>query len=153
MPQLRILGRDTLRKPFGILQIAVLCIGLLSCTETREEQAAITGGQDAFEVTGTVAFVPLESGVFVILGDDGEVYDPINLDASYQVDCLRVRVVVSLEPDMVTFRMLGVMVVVLEIEVVGTCDQGGASFQFLGEENLTGFNEQEITDGFLRTPQ
>ncbi|MFX1551339.1 MAG: hypothetical protein ACFFB9_13400 [Promethearchaeota archaeon] len=40
--------------------------------------------------TGVITYVPLEGGFFGIISDDGNEYDPINLQPEFEIDGLRI---------------------------------------------------------------
>jgi inhibitor of cysteine peptidase len=59
---------------------------------------------------GTVTHQDLEGGFFGIIGDDGKKYDPLNLDAKYQKDGLRVAFQATEAQGMVSIHMWGTVV-------------------------------------------
>lgn len=66
--------------------------------------------------TGTVQWFDLEGGFFAIRGDDGEVYDPINLPAEFREDGLRVRFDAEIRRDLGSIHMVGQIVEIHSIE-------------------------------------
>ena len=134
------------------IALSTLILGsvILGCVEFIDESATVSDNQSTVELTGTVAALLPAEGSFVIIGDDGEVYEPNYLEESYRVDCLRVRVVLRFEPDVVSINTLGTAVDVLTIEAIGSCDVTDATFGFVSEENQSGMNDQEFTDRFVR---
>lgn len=71
---------------------------------------------DVVTGTGTIRFLKIEGGFYGIVEDDGEHYDPVNLDAEFQVDGLRVRFEAAVMHDVLTFHMWGTLVSIRTIE-------------------------------------
>ena len=65
--------------------------------------------------SGAVTYLSLEGGFFGIVADDNEHYDPINLDASFQIDGLRVCVEARKRPDLASYHMWGWLIEILSI--------------------------------------
>jgi inhibitor of cysteine peptidase len=76
------------------------------------------GRGEAISGTGTVKFVDLEGGFYGIVGDDGQKYDPMNLDQTYQEDGLRVRFQAKIRQDMVSIYMWGTIIELTKIEIL-----------------------------------
>ena len=68
--------------------------------------------------TGTIRYVDLEGGFYGLVAEDGAKYDPTPLPDSLQVDGLSVRFRVK-EKDVMTTRMWGTPVEVVEVERIG----------------------------------
>lgn len=68
--------------------------------------------------TGTIRYMNLEGGFYLIVSDDGTRYDPLGLDPAFQREGLRVRYVVRPRPGGVTVHMVGTTVDVLQIEAI-----------------------------------
>lgn len=68
--------------------------------------------------TGTIHFIHLEGGHFVLDGDDGTRYEPMGLDESYRQDGLRVRYTVEPLKDVVSICQCGRIVEVVRIDVL-----------------------------------
>ena len=66
--------------------------------------------------TGTVRFLDFEGGFYGIFGDDGEHYDPVNLNDEFKVDGLRVRFVAKMLHGFVSFHMWGSIVSIIHIQ-------------------------------------
>ncbi|UCD93026.1 MAG: hypothetical protein JSV43_03710 [Methanobacteriota archaeon] len=98
----------------------VAAIVIISVTLSILSIALIYGLQNDNVVsgTGTVKFISLEGGFFGILGDDGEKYDPINLDEEFQVDGLRVIFIAKICENQVSFHMWGTLVEIVEIHIL-----------------------------------
>ncbi len=71
---------------------------------------------DSFEITGMVRFTSVEDGCWMIEGDDGHTYEPVNLPTEYLVDSLRVRATVEYRSDLTSTCQLGSIVEVLEVD-------------------------------------
>lgn len=66
--------------------------------------------------TGTIKFLDFEGGFYGIVSDDGEHYDPVNLDKKFCVDGLRVRFEVRILQDVASVHMWGKVVSIRHIE-------------------------------------
>lgn len=103
------------------LLAAVLAAGACSPTFSDEDTANsmragyVTRNGDRVSGTGTVEWFSLEGGFFALRGDDGKVYDPINLPATYRSAGMRVRFEAKIRSDVGSFHMVGEIVEVLQI--------------------------------------
>jgi len=89
--------------------------GRLACSETlRQYVIGRTAG--SFRVYGTVRFIDIEGGCWVIRVDDSLQYEPIGLPDTFQVDGLDVRALLTLRDDMASICMTGRIAEVLGIE-------------------------------------
>ena len=68
--------------------------------------------------TGTIEFIDLEGGFYGIKGDDGNNYDPINLDQDFRVDGLRVRFTAKVSEEQASIHMWGIIIEIVEIEEI-----------------------------------
>jgi len=68
--------------------------------------------------SGTVTYQNLEGGFYGIIGDDGKKYEPLNLDAKYREDGLRVAFNATVANDAVSTRMWGTPVNLAEVEEI-----------------------------------
>lgn len=68
---------------------------------------------------GTITYLDLEGGFYGLVTDDGEKYDPLALEEAFQQDGLRVRFRVRVRTDVMTIRMWGTPVEVIEMERYG----------------------------------
>ncbi len=68
---------------------------------------------------GTVTYVDLEGGFYVITADDGACYLPLGLNEIWQVDGMNVTFIAKVKEDTVTYQMCGTPVEVLAIERAG----------------------------------
>lgn len=108
-----------MRRGFALAILVVVCGGILviaagvGCQSTSNQ-----GRGDMIDTTGTVAYIDLEGGFYGINGDDGESYNPLELDASYREDGLRVRFTARPREDVMTIQMWGRSVEILKIEAL-----------------------------------
>lgn len=70
---------------------------------------------DVRAITGTIGFVDVEGGVWVMRGDDGVTYDPIVLPPEFRLDGLRVEATLRIRGDLFSTDMVGVVVEILSI--------------------------------------
>jgi hypothetical protein len=67
-----------------VATVSAIVMGYLSaCNEIRNEENIVVG-------TGTIEFLDFEGGFYGIISDDGERYDPLNMNQEFQVNGLRV---------------------------------------------------------------
>jgi hypothetical protein len=66
--------------------------------------------------SGTVRLLDFEGGFYGIISDNGEKYDPINLNKEFQVDGLRVRFDAKKRENMVSYHMWGTIIEIINIE-------------------------------------
>ena len=64
---------------------------------------------------GTILYQDLEGGFYGLVADDGAKYDPLNLDEAFQQDSLRVRFRAQRRTDVMTIRMWGQPVEILDM--------------------------------------
>jgi hypothetical protein len=95
-----------------ILIVLVLATLIAVCSDNHNESDSIITG------SGTIRFINLEDGFFGIVGDDGNRYDPINLEEEFRVDGLRVEFKLKKRPEGVSIHMWGIPVEVLEIKKI-----------------------------------
>lgn len=67
---------------------------------------------------GTVVYLDIEGGHFVLRTDDGATYVPVDLAAPFRRDGLRVRFSVRVLEDVVSICACGTVVEVVEIEAL-----------------------------------
>lgn len=67
---------------------------------------------------GTVRYVDLEGGFYGIYADDGERYDPINLDEEYQQDGLRIYFEGRIRDDVASFHMWGTLIEITNLRTI-----------------------------------
>ena len=71
---------------------------------------------EPFEIRGSIVYKDLEGGFFAIKGDDGRIYDPINLPDRFKKDGLKVKVNAKLRNDMGSIHMVGDIIEIVEID-------------------------------------
>ena len=71
--------------------------------------------EDIVSGVGVVTYVDLEGGFYGIVVGDSTRYNPLNLDAAFQEDGLRVRFRGVLQTDVMTTQMWGTPLEILEI--------------------------------------
>jgi predicted secreted protein len=67
---------------------------------------------------GTVTYQNLEGGFYGIVGDDGQGYDPLNLEAKFRKDGLRVAFAATIIKDVAATHMWGTPVNITDIEEI-----------------------------------
>jgi inhibitor of cysteine peptidase len=92
-----------------------IIIALLLVALTITTLAGCSRGE-AISETGTVKYIDLEGGFYGIVGDDGQQYDPMNLDQTYQQDGLRIRFQAKIRPDIASIHMWGIIIEITKIE-------------------------------------
>jgi hypothetical protein len=93
----------------GLLTAVVLMAA--ACTPGNN-----TSRNGIIEGTGTVQYVELEGGFYGLVADDGTRYDPSGLPEAFQEDGLRVSFQVEPREGVLTTRMWGQVVSLIEIE-------------------------------------
>jgi len=92
-----------------LLVLVFAVIGIVGCRNICKGYETISG-------TGTIKFIYLEGGFYGIIGDNGDHYDPINLNQEFQVDGLRVRFEAKIRDDLASFHMWGTIIEIIKIE-------------------------------------
>lgn len=79
------------------------------------------------EISGTVSFLDIEGGFWILTTDDGTVYDlPADADEALLVDGQRAILDVNVLTDVVTIFMMGIPVEIVDIVAIGDeIDDGG----------------------------
>ena len=94
-----------MNKKFIIILIFIFFILLISgCTENY-----IHG-------EGVIIFNDFEGGFYGIIGDNGENYDPINLEKEFQEDGIIVSYTLKVLEDQLSIHQWGIVVEIIEIE-------------------------------------
>lgn len=108
-----------MRFGFSFAVSIVIALAVLSCASSSNDWIEQTPEPDvttpSFLFAGTVQYVDVEGGVFVIRGADGTQYNPINLPESFKVHDMNVEVEVRRRDDLVSIAMVGPLVEVLRI--------------------------------------
>ena len=87
--------------------LVLFCLSLLGCI--------LDSGAD-IETTGTVTFLDFEGGFYGIVGDDGQKYDPVLLDAAFRQDGLQVRFEADILKHQTSVHQWGTLVEIRKIE-------------------------------------
>jgi hypothetical protein len=95
--------------------IALTAIAACGAPKAPTSPSGVVVTGDVIRGTGTVRFMTLEGGFFAIHGDDGIVYDPMNLPAAFRRDGTRVRFEARIRRDLGGIHMVGPIVEVLSI--------------------------------------
>lgn len=70
-------------------------------------------------IEGSVAYMELEGGLYVLRTDDGTNYDPTNLPETYRTDGTAVEADVVVREDMASIGMVGPIVDIVRIRATG----------------------------------
>jgi len=119
--------RSTGRRPATFL----LLLGLVACGGgsapprdgpgeggSWDELVETAGDASVERIQGTVRYLEVEGGVYVIRAGDTD-YDPTNLPEAYRVDGLPVAADVVRQEEMVSIRMVGPLVEIVRIRRTG----------------------------------
>ena len=90
--------------------------GTMRFREAPTSEQADTPVGEIVKIRGTVVHKNVEGGFFAIEGDDGRVYDPINLPDRFKKDGLKVKVNAKLRNDMGSIHMVGDIIEIVEID-------------------------------------
>jgi hypothetical protein len=111
-----------LRHGPAALGILLLAAGLAACQPKQEPTAGqtppreSTASDSVLSISGTVHHSELEGGFWLIRGDDGAAYDPMNgLPEEFRQEGLKVRARLRPRPDMVGIHQVGTIVEIVEI--------------------------------------
>ncbi len=91
----------------------ILCFAGCKTSEQAPEEEAMAQMEDG--ITATVKYIELEGGFYGIETDDGDSYLPLNLSEEYEEDGLRIVFKMKSRPDVMTTRMWGKTIEILEI--------------------------------------
>lgn len=114
-------------KPLLIVLIASSLSACAGGPETttppsRQESPAMADGpiqnEGLIQGLATVHYQDIEGGFWGLIADDGQKYDPLELDEALQQDGLRVRFSARPDPDRMSTHMWGQIVELVEIEAV-----------------------------------
>jgi len=84
--------------------ILLFMIGLSGCIEKN-----VNG-------IGKIQYNDFEGGFYGIVGDDGEYYDPINLQSEFKEDGLQVKYTLKILENQTSVHMWGTIVKIIKIE-------------------------------------
>ena len=94
------------------LATALIAVAVMSAVFSVRE---IKNKEDIVVGTGTVMFLGFEGGFYGIVSDDGQRYDPWNLDKEFRVVGLRVYFEGRILRDVSSFHMWGTIILILKI--------------------------------------
>jgi hypothetical protein len=107
---------------FFFLGIPILMCNLLlaSCASAGKEnrielKPESEGSGPIIRITGTVRYLPIEGGLFVIRDQEGSRYNPLNLPPEYRIDGLAVEATARRREDLLSVGMVGPIVELLQI--------------------------------------
>jgi hypothetical protein len=100
--------------PFLALALAAFLV-MIGCAGDNAHLPQDRLDPGAFEIRGTVVFRDLEGGFFIIEGDDGKTYEPLDLPAAFQENGMKVAATVFVRKDVGSIRMAGDIIEILEI--------------------------------------
>ena len=108
-----------MRLVLGFLALAMLATTSCSTKPPPEDAAPAPPAESSDETVingvGTIRYQDLEGGFYGLVADDGARYDPLNLDEAFRQDSLRVRFRVRRRTGVMTIRMWGQPVEILEM--------------------------------------
>lgn len=87
------------------------------------------GDDEIRNMIGTIVYNEIEGGFYGIMTDDGKKYNPINLDAPFRKDGLRVRFDANQKKGMVGIHMWGEYVEIIHIETLDESRQSPGEHQ------------------------
>jgi hypothetical protein len=94
----------------GVLTALLVGHFAMAALAACKNEGTVKVDDEVISGSGTVNYVAIEGGFYVIHGDDGNTYDPLNLAKGYQVDGLRVCFVARLRKDVASFHMVAPLV-------------------------------------------
>lgn len=109
------------------LSLLLLGLCLAACGSYPAARATEPGMAEApkaglIEADGTIRHIPLEGGFWAIVADDGRRFNPLELEARFQQEGLRVRFQAMPEPDVMSTRMWGEIITLQRIETLPPVD-------------------------------
>jgi hypothetical protein len=90
-----------------------------------KDDGSITRAEDAMELAGTMHFIEVERGAWVIRSSDGTQYNPLKLPDEFRVEGLPVTAKLRLRDDIATTAMVGRPVEVVSIVKTGAAIDAG----------------------------
>jgi hypothetical protein len=113
----------------GVVKKTIAILGLLGLTiffgcaqptsvktnDSASSENVSVPDTEPFEIRGSIVYKDLEGGFFAIKGDDGRIYDPINLPEAFKKDGLRVKANARLKKDVGSIHMVGDIIEIVDI--------------------------------------
>jgi hypothetical protein len=96
--------------------LLVSALAVTGCSSPKPKSGSINTDSSVISGNGTIDYMDLEGGVYVIRGDNNITYDPVNLPADMKQDDVPVTYRVKLIPDRMSTHMVGPIVEVVEIK-------------------------------------
>jgi len=112
---LKMIVLKTLSKILASVVVVFLLISLVFVISAIKEKEKEDAG-DMVTGTGTVIYMSMEGGFYGILSDDGEHYDPVNLEQEFKVDGLRVSFEAKILRNYGSIHMWGRIISILKIQ-------------------------------------
>ena len=91
-------------------------LALSACSLTDASADSQVGAEVAFD--GVVTYAMLEGGAWVLVSDEGETYEPVNLDAAFETEGLRVRVTADVLEDRASTLQVGPIIEISTISAL-----------------------------------
>ncbi len=108
-----------MRRTLGLLALVVLATTGCSTKPPAEEVTPTplveSSEKDLVSGVGMILYQDLEGGFYGLVADDGATYDPLNLDEAFKQDSLRVRFRARRRTVVMTIRMWGQPVEILDM--------------------------------------
>jgi len=111
-----------------ILALLIICCASRQNTHKKplpQEKSAVTNEQKPIDANsqikdmkGIIIYVDLEGGFYGIRGEDGKSYNPINLDAEYKRDGIRIKFSAVVRKDIMSIQMWGTIIEIQKIEKI-----------------------------------
>ncbi|KAB2877990.1 hypothetical protein F9K33_14725 [bacterium] len=97
-----------------ILGLSILlfcgCIDPEANIGTRESPESVQLNGDEILIKGRVQYAEIEGGFYYIAGEDGQNYDPINLEDEFKHVGIDVAFIAIVREDLASFHMFGVII-------------------------------------------
>ncbi len=106
---------------------------------------AFASGPD-LQLTGRVSYVPIEGGLYGIIGDDGRKYQPTNLPHELRKEGLPVKFHAVIRDNMVSYVMWGTIIEIKSIDKITTTisdDERAAIYVLL--KRMDAFNSRNLS--------
>lgn len=106
-------------RPIALVLLAAILTGIAACggMATNDEWEVLVpeaSGTETRRISGTIEFVDLEGGLWVIRAD-GATYDPTNLPESYREAGMAIEAEVVLREDVASIGMVGSIVQIVRL--------------------------------------
>ncbi len=104
-----------MRRTLGLLALMVLVTTGCSTKPPDVTPPPESSDENLVSGLGMILYQDLEGGFFGLVADDGAKYDPLNLDEAFKHDSLRVRFRALRRTGVMTIRMWGQPVEILDM--------------------------------------